>query len=184
MELKNKYFEALGEPAPSSPFGLIDKYRFNLAASKLEPGSVLDVGAYFGDFLNKILSKNPNREVYGTEVNEKRKKIAAALLNRIKKEFKYIAFNLSPFIVDVQPYIWAGLESSIRYTYLLPLDNLQQCWENMDHALRAGIKKAKKDGLIVKQVDDFKILFKLVKKTFTRQSSILHWGRFAKKNGC
>jgi len=97
IKLKNEYFEALGAPAPSAPFGLIDKYRFNLAASKLLSGSVLDVGAYFGDFLKKILSEAPSREVYGTEVNEKRKKIANKNLEREVVRIDFIDGKFSTF---------------------------------------------------------------------------------------
>jgi len=75
MMIKNldrKYFEKLGPPNPGRPFDKIDEYRFNLAFSKLSNGSVLDIGTYFGDFLKKILARNPLRKIGGTDVNMER----------------------------------------------------------------------------------------------------------------
>lgn len=68
--IPNRYFELLGKPEPSRPFSLIDDYRFKLVLKYLAPGSVLDIGAYFGDFLK--LARNDGREIFGTEVNQER----------------------------------------------------------------------------------------------------------------
>ena len=97
IELKNEYFEAMGEPAPFTPFGLIDKYRFNLVASKLLSGSVLDAGAYFGDFLKKITSRDSDRKIYGTEVNEKRKEVANKNLGKEVVRVDFINGKFSTF---------------------------------------------------------------------------------------
>lgn len=71
--LSDKYFEKLGKPKPGLAFNIIDYYRFKLAYNFLLPGSVLDVGTYFGDFLKEVLLKDPKREVYGTEINQQKK---------------------------------------------------------------------------------------------------------------
>jgi ubiquinone/menaquinone biosynthesis C-methylase UbiE len=76
--LSDEYFEALGRPKPGKPFDLLDVYRFHLAYRQFSPGSVLDVGVYFGDFLK--LACRDNREVFGTEVNIARKNFANSIL--------------------------------------------------------------------------------------------------------
>jgi SAM-dependent methyltransferase len=72
------YFEALGEPKPGQPYGILEQYRFWLAYKHLAPGSVLDVGTYFGDFLK--LARRDGRRIYGTEVNQIRVDLANSLL--------------------------------------------------------------------------------------------------------
>lgn len=72
------YFEALGEPKPGQPYGLLEQYRFWLAYKHLAPGSVLDVGVYFGDFLK--LAMQDGRRIFGTEVNQIRVDLANSLL--------------------------------------------------------------------------------------------------------
>lgn len=74
IKLGDGYFEALGKPRPHySDFpNPIDKYRFNVAYSYLKTGSVLDIGAYFGDFLKIVKKKDKNREIYATDINKYR----------------------------------------------------------------------------------------------------------------
>lgn len=71
-KLSDNYFESLGKPKPGTHFTALDFYRFKLAFDLLTPGSVLDVGAYFGDFLKIVRKHDDSREIYGTEVNKKR----------------------------------------------------------------------------------------------------------------
>lgn len=78
--LPDKYFDALGEPKPSQAFGLLDDFRFSLVYRHLSPGSVLDVGAYFGDFLR--LARDDGREIFGTEVNDVRLNLANKIVGK------------------------------------------------------------------------------------------------------
>lgn len=68
----DEYFEKLGEPKPSAPFNALDFYRFYNAYNFLLLGSVLEVGTYLGDFLKIVQKEDPNREIYGTDVNKER----------------------------------------------------------------------------------------------------------------
>ena len=76
--LSDQFFEALGEPKPGAPFDILDAYRFNLCLKQLAPGSVLDVGAYLGDFLKLVI--NDGRSYYGTEVNQARVDLVNSIL--------------------------------------------------------------------------------------------------------
>ncbi len=75
--LPESFFDALGNPL-ENPFSAIDDYRFEMTVRQLGPGSVLDVGAYYGDFLK--LARKRGHAVLGTEVNEKRVELVNALL--------------------------------------------------------------------------------------------------------
>lgn len=63
-------FEIMGPPRPGKPFSLHEHLRFQRVVSHLAPGSVLDVGAYFGDFLKA--ARAAGHEIAGTEVNQAR----------------------------------------------------------------------------------------------------------------
>jgi SAM-dependent methyltransferase len=78
--LPDEYFEALGRPKPGRPFSIVDDYRFYMAYKRLAPGSVLDVGTYFGDFLK--LALKDGRQAFGTDVNQARVDLANELLGR------------------------------------------------------------------------------------------------------
>lgn len=74
------FFEALGEPKPERPFDLLDAYRFDLCFRQMDTGSVLDVGAYLGDYLKLVVQDG--REAFGSEVNEKRVKLVNSILGK------------------------------------------------------------------------------------------------------
>ncbi len=97
------------------------------------------------------------------------KEISRAIAKRIKEDFGVINFNFPPGHVDLQPFIWEGFSSSVRYTYILRLDDLKQVWVDMDETRRRNIRRAEKDGIYVEDDADFGELFALVEKTFERQ---------------
>ncbi len=74
----DEFYDSLGEPKPGHAFGLVEAYRFQLALEQLGPGSVLDVGAYFGDFLK--LARDDGRQIKGVEINAARVNLANAIL--------------------------------------------------------------------------------------------------------
>ena len=99
--ISDEYYEALGKPKPGQPFGLIDHYRFYITCRHLAPGSVLDVGAYYGDFLK--LARQNGHHILGTEVNKERVKFVNEILgeNVVKLDFRNgILRNFSDRSVD------------------------------------------------------------------------------------
>ena len=97
------------------------------------------------------------------------KEMSKAIAARIKKDFDLIHFNFTPFSTDLQPFMWEGFLSGVRYTYLLELDDIENVWKGMDAKRRNDITRAEKDGIYVERSNDFKQMFDLVEKTFERQ---------------
>jgi len=97
------------------------------------------------------------------------KSMSKAIATRIKKDFDSIHFNFTPFATDLQPFIWEGFSSGVRYTYLLELADMENVWKGMDAKRRNDITRAEKDGIYVESSNDFKQTFDLVEKTFDRQ---------------
>lgn len=111
---------------------------------------------------------NENNAKYVTKISNE-KEISRAIAARIKDDFDLIYFQFTPFLTDLQPFIWEGFSSRVRYTYLLELDDLKGIWKSMDSSKRNHIRRAKKDGIYVESGVDFEEMFALVKKTFDRQ---------------
>jgi len=97
-KLADEFFEALGEPKLEHPFSLIDAYRFNLCYQHLLPGSVLDVGAYMGDFLK--LAQKDGREAYGSEINQARISLVNSILGSQLVKLGFRNGNLDDFDSD------------------------------------------------------------------------------------
>jgi hypothetical protein len=98
------------------------------------------------------------------------KKLCYEIANMLKTHCDTINIHLSAYEVDdVMPFVWAGFSVSLRYTYILKLDNMDEVWKNADDRLRNNVKKSRKDGLWIDTECDFNETIILAKKTFQRQ---------------
>lgn len=70
----DSYYEALG--LPKGIITLKDKIRFLHASKWIAGDSLLDVGAYYGDFIKLALKEHKLKSVYGTEVCDRRIELA------------------------------------------------------------------------------------------------------------
>ena len=81
-----------------------------------------------------------------------------------------LTVTLDKSIVDTQPFFWKAFKVVPGYTYLLNLaESVETIQKNMSAERRNDIKKATKDGLVAKQISDFKIAKSLVLRTLARQ---------------
>jgi len=97
------------------------------------------------------------------------KKVSAACARHLKHDFDSIYCRMSPDHLDLQPFIWEGYAVGVRYTYRLPLDDLDDIWKNMESTRRNDIRSAVKNGIAVDSDVEFSQLFSLVESTFDRQ---------------
>ncbi|MCL4870650.1 MAG: GNAT family N-acetyltransferase [Anaerolineae bacterium] len=77
------------------------------------------------------------------------KEIATKIIESVKSDFTEINLRLSPYVYDVQPFIWAGFKTGVRYTYIVEIARLEDTWLNLDENRRRNIKKAEKIGLTI-----------------------------------
>jgi len=103
------------------------------------------------------------------------KKMSRAIASRIKEDFDSVYFQFTPFSTDLQPFIWEGFASAVRYTYLLQLDDLENVCKGMDARRRNDITRAEKDGIYVERSRDFERTFALVEKSYERQKKEATW---------
>jgi len=117
-------------------------------------------------YLGVVFKKSETKYVNRTS---EEKKISESIAKKIKEDFEFVRFNFSPLFTDLQPFIWQGFSSHVRYTYLLNLESLGKVWKAMDDSRRNDVRRAEKDGIVVESSDNFKEAFALVEKTFQRQ---------------
>ncbi len=97
------------------------------------------------------------------------KEISLALARHVKNDFTSISCRFAPEVVDLQPFIWEGYASSVRYTYRLDVGDLDRVWTNMEPSRRKNIRGAEKDGIAIENGAGFSSVFSLVENTFERQ---------------
>ena len=114
---------------------------------------------------------------YVTEISHN-KEIGSAFAVFLKTEFdRVVDLAFSPEVVDLQPFIWQGFATELRYTYRLSLTNLQTVLDNMDASRRNKLVSAEKQGVQVESGADFGEIARLSERSFERQSLVSMHGQ-------
>ena len=77
------------------------------------------------------------------------KSISLALATYLQTRFDLLECHMSPDLMDLQAFDWAGYTVSVRYASRVDLANLDQAWRNMDDKRRNDIRKAQRAGITV-----------------------------------
>ena len=91
--------------------------------------------------------------------------------HRIFKQRFHEAFT------DWLPFYWSDFTQSTRYTYVIEdLSDMETVWGNMREARRRAIRKAEKQHMVVREIDDIEYFYQLITKTFSRQNKEVPYG--------
>ncbi|MCD6579459.1 GNAT family N-acetyltransferase [bacterium] len=117
-----------------------------------------------GPFL-KVNAKNP------VAIMDTWKRVLSLTADFIETlPYSVISVPLNKNITDTQPFIWKKFKVIPGYTYLLDLNkSIEDIQKGMSAERRNDMNKGARDGLVVKQINDFEIVNSLVIKTFSRQ---------------
>jgi hypothetical protein len=110
-----------------------------------------------------------------------RKNIGLALARRVQTEFDDVECHMSPDLVDVQAFDWAGFSVSVRYTYRLDLTNLPEVWRNMDDKRRNDIRRAQRAGVTTDAQATLAEILPLVENAYRRNGIEAGFGDLALK---
>lgn len=122
---------------------------------------------------NGLFYINPTK--HGSGKNTFTKKIKKAISKfLVEQKTLYVSIGFPSTITDVQPFIWDGFNTSLKYTYHLDITKDQDILlSEFTSERRKNIRKAEKDGIKVKQCKDATILEELIMKTINRQEAPL-----------
>lgn len=117
-----------------------------------------------GPFL-KVNAKNP------VVIMDTWKRVLSLMADFIETlPYSVISVSLNKNIIDTQPFIWKKFKVIPGYTYLLDLTkSIEDIQKGMSAERRNDMNKGARDGLMVKQINDFEVVNSLVIKTFSRQ---------------
>jgi len=160
FEDKVKFFGIYeGNKSLIGGFSLYEEKKFGLKIYRNPPYTPC-----IGPFL-RIEAKNP------VEVMSKQKKCISFMADTIDRlPYSIVTASLNKDTIDTQPFIWRKFKVMPCYTYVLDLNKpIEEIWRNMSAEKRNDINKGVKDGLQIKQIQDYDIVKSLVLKTFLRQ---------------
>src|SRR5690606_30644590 len=109
------------------------------------------------------------------------KDLVMAAADYLQVNYDAVAMGHSPAFLDVQPYTWKGYDVRVRYTYVVDVDDLDACWDRMDQSRRRNVRRAEKDGIVVRREDDIEVMLDLVRLTYTRQGKAASFVDYARR---
>ena len=92
---------------------------------------------------------------------------AQSYIAYLRDRFDYVQLSHSPALVDVREFDWAGWQTRIRYTYQLDIADEAHMWERIERRTRTVIRKAERDGFVVRPSGDlnlFRRQFELIQE--------------------
>lgn len=82
--------------------------------------------------------------------------------------FSFLRNRFSPSITNWLPLYWQGFKQTTKYTYTIPLNDLDAIYKDLKSNIRGKIKKA--EGLVkIEFIDDVGVFHNMHEKTFSRQ---------------
>ena len=78
---------------------------------------------------------------------------AESLISYIGERYGYVFLVNSPGYTDIRPFIWAGWTESVRYTYILDLDDPAKIWDVMERRVRTVLRKAEESLTLDDSID-------------------------------
>lgn len=111
---------------------------------------------------------NPSDSVVGK--NSFNKDVQEVLVNYFESQnAAFINLNLPFHIIDTQPFIWKGYTSRTRYSYLIDLAHSEETLKNnLASSKRRSLAKAEKDGLTIKETNDYQLVYSLILQSLER----------------
>ncbi|MFH1007682.1 MAG: GNAT family N-acetyltransferase [Candidatus Latescibacterota bacterium] len=114
----------------------------------------------------------------------KRNAIADELIARLEQDFHYTMLRHAPALGDIRAFSWAGWHIDVRYTYVVPLQDMEKTWSNCERRTVYDIAKARKLGITVAESEDFASFLELHHRSFARQKIAPPLARDRMRNFC
>jgi len=137
------------------------KYGFSVYCN---PPLTPSIGPFFkNDSINPVRAMDKCKQIIS---------LIAEFIDRTNYSVVSLSFDRN--IIDMQPFAWRDYKVTPQYTYIIQLAlPVEDIWKRMSNERRNDITRGLKDGLIVKQTDDHKIIKSLVIQTFSRQNKTI-----------
>jgi len=119
--------------------------------------------------LGVLLPPCDNKIKYSTALS-KDMEISNELIKNLPK-FSQFDYNFSYNYTNLMPFIWAGFDVNVKYTYVInDLSDLNSVHDNFQYDVKYTIKKAIKNNITVKSEYGIEEFYEINRKTFTRQN--------------
>ncbi|KAA3614095.1 MAG: GNAT family N-acetyltransferase [Calditrichaeota bacterium] len=104
-------------------------------------------------------------------VNAEYQQQVEIILNKLTSEFHLIDIPLSPGIVDIRPFEWAGFKAKTSYTYTFPIIDFEMLKKQFSQDLRRKIKKILNSENVFKESTETKLVAQFVMDSYKKHNT-------------
>lgn len=197
------YIEDYGpwdELVQSSPSGNVFSESFWLSAlAKTAVDDFKIIGVFKGDRLvggvglpiidslpGGSIVVNPKLTPYNSPVvrprnTSKRSKISShqdktitAISEKVQDDFQVATFINDTSLMDIRPFKWDGWNDSVKYTYIVDIQDTEALWDSVNSNVRSRVRKCRDEDVEVEIIRDGGGLrfYDLFKSTFERRDML------------
>jgi hypothetical protein len=116
-----------------------------------------------------VLIKAGNDQKYVSKISSE-KKVIQSLAAGIVRSAHFAYINFHPTFLDLQPFLWNGFSSNVRYTYIADISDISRAWERMDATRRNDIRKGMESGFTCDTKGTLDTFIGLRKQNLVRRS--------------
>jgi hypothetical protein len=120
--------------------------------------------SYNGIVLRRYETKYPSQQT------ARHNKIMSSLVDAIvDRGYARVTLNCRSSIKDLRPFLAAGWSAYPRYTYIVPIADLDLLWMRIEQNLRRLINRCENDGMTISDDEDFEAFYRIHKSTMQRK---------------
>jgi CelD/BcsL family acetyltransferase involved in cellulose biosynthesis len=106
---------------------------------------------------------------YPSEQTARDLKTLGALAEAIgQRGYSTVTLNCASSLADVRPFLAAGWTARPEYTYVVATDDLPRQWSRVEQNLRRLVNRCEREGVALREDDDFDAFFALHAQTMAR----------------
>ncbi len=127
----------------------------------------------FTPHIGLFTNENKSKPV---KVNSFRKDVIDAIADfLLSSKYVYFKLDFAPEWHDMQPMIWKKIQTTIRYTYQIDLQqSVSEINDNLDSSKRNKINKGERDGLQVSHEPDVQLAYRMISENLESNAIKVH----------
>lgn len=120
---------------------------------------------YYNGFVIKAFESK-----YPSIMESRRAEVVNALLNEIEGgRYAFAEISNRSSLDDLRPFLQRGWQLFPRYTYVVPIGDLEKQWERVEQNLRRLISRCEREGIMFEPSDDADGFYSMYEATYHRK---------------
>jgi hypothetical protein len=125
-------------------------------------------------YYNGVVLKLPEKKYPSDATAQELAVLEALALDLGRRPYVHIQLHNRATVQDIRPFLAAGWQPRLSYTYTIALADTGRQWQRIDPNLKRLIVRCEREGVEYREDDDFGALFRLHLRTHQRKGAPLY----------